>query len=198
MPNAAIMINEMFVPFLAALLGAIIGGVFTLWGVRKAYDFDLLKQKIYDQNEVNNFEQMIRTEIETLWSSYQEGIGASLEALPNNTPFELIYPVSQNYFSVYDNNTVLLGKISDNDKRKLIVTIYVQAKGLLDSYRMNNESLYKLEQTIFFNQQNNNSFFRQLQNSQIEGLKLYADNLKASHNKLKQNIETFLNISRNL
>ena len=77
--------------------------------------------------------QAIHDEIETLWDNYMDGIGHHTEALADGQPLNIYYPVTQEYFTVYNTNAFFIGRIRDHDLRKLIVSTYSKARGLIDS-----------------------------------------------------------------
>ena len=51
------------------------------------------------------------------------------------------YPLGTDYFTIFNANSSNIGKISDNKKRELIVSIYITAKYFLDCIRTNNHCL---------------------------------------------------------
>ena len=183
--------NDVLSTFFAALIGSFMGGLYTLEGVRESHRLEIIRNQSEEENLIANFLQMIHTEINVLWDQYNEKMGKTLETLPNNSPLQLYYPISQDYFSVYNNNTMILGKIENERLRTLITTIYSMAKGLVDGFKMNNELLNKFEQTIVFNQQTNNSFMQRMQQEQLNNLAQYATHLKESHKELDQQIKSF-------
>ncbi len=57
----------------------------------------------------------------------------------------MYYPLTQDYFTVYQSNAHLIGEIQNEDLRGLIILTYSAAKGVVDSYRYNNHIVEKHE-----------------------------------------------------
>ena len=122
----------------AAVTGAIIGGRYVKQGVLLAAENARKAERDKERVEIENLRKALLVEIEVLVSSYQENAGVALEAANDNQPFPFIYPTHQRYFVIFEENAHLIGRIPDDLERELIVKGYAQAKGLLDSYRLNN------------------------------------------------------------
>lgn len=56
------------------------------------------------------------------------------------------YPLTQDYFTTYQSNAHLIGEIENDDLRNLIIEMYSEAKGVVDSYRYNNHIVGQHEQ----------------------------------------------------
>jgi len=70
--------------------------------------------------------------------------GQDLESLePNKYLGE--FPLSESYFTVYDNNAGAIGSIPDEALRNQIVRTYIRAKGMVDSIRLYNNLLSKAQ-----------------------------------------------------
>lgn len=127
----------------AAILGAIIAGgaavASVLLSAKKSRELEQEKER----QEVSNLRKALLTEIDTLMLRYMDGMGKMLEAHPSNEPLAIVYPAYQRYFVVFEENAHLIGKIPDDRERELIVGCYNAAKGLLDSYRLNNSMTEK-------------------------------------------------------
>ena len=178
--------------FWAAIIGGIITGLFSILAVFCAHGKEIERQKKQEESLIKGLLQSIHDEVETLWDTYQEGMGVHLEALLENQPLAWFYPVIQDYFTVYHGNSFLIGRIKDNDLRKSIITTYTRAKGLIDSYRLNNDFTQKCEQLDSLYKQTNNPVFVQQLNAQRTVMVDYAKKIKESHNKVKNNVNTLL------
>jgi hypothetical protein len=179
-----------WIAFGAAIVGAIVGGAITgystLRGVEKSYQNAVELQKKKEQAIIQGLLQALHDEVETIWERYMEGVGFHLEALKENQPLILYYPVVQDYFTVYNSNTFLIGHIADNDLRKDIVFLYTTAKGLVDSYRLNNDLVQKFEywNNLFIETQN--EVHKDRAAAQFGVLVEYAKIIKKQHDILKQ------------
>src|SRR5712692_3255191 len=120
-----------------ALVAAIIGGMITARATTKAtqraneHTLRLEQQKHDDA--VRGVLLGLRAEISTLWDIYSTEFGAVIEQLPEGEEFSYIYPLYQNYFTVYESNAHLFGHIPDDNLRQAIVATYLKARGLIDT-----------------------------------------------------------------
>lgn len=162
----------------SSLLSALIGGVFVLFGVFLQYKTQEAHNKKNEQRVLKSLLQAIHDEIETVYERYQETMGSQLEALSDNQPLLLHYPLNNDFFSVFHGNTSLIGKIESNDLRKQIIKTYILAKGIIDSYRMNNYLLQQYEQAYRIHQETGSQIHLNHANAQYSRLIEYAKSLK--------------------
>jgi hypothetical protein len=124
----------------SALIGAIIGGIFTSattwWSIRRS-----------QKNQIAGVVQGIRAEVETLWDIYRIKFKDAIPLLENGEPILKEYPLYlyQGYFVVYDSNSSRIGQIADDILRKEIVTGYLKAKELIDAHLHNNKLVEDLD-----------------------------------------------------
>jgi len=135
--------------FYSAISGAVIGGTitgyFTLLSTNKNYRNQLDQARGEEEKLIKGLLQAIHDEVETLLERYQEIAGTRLESLKDGEPLLFFYPLTGDYFTVYNGNSFLIGRVPDNDLRKQIIKTYTLAKGMVDSFRMNNDFLQKYE-----------------------------------------------------
>ena len=175
--------------FGSAITGAIIGGLitgyFALRTTKKAHNNQM---ELVIQNEtklIQGLLQAIHDEIETVFERYQESMGARLESLKDGEALLFYYPLVSDFFTVYNGNSFLLGRIPDNDLRKQIIKTYTLAKGMVDSYRMNNDLNQKFEHWHQVFQESKNEIHQQKASAQLRALVEYAKNLKKDHQEVK-------------
>ena len=125
-----------------------------------------------------------------------DGIGRNLEVLEGNKPVNFYYPLTQEYFTVYNTNAFLIGQIEDHDLRKLIVTTYTKARGLIDAYRLNNELLAKYEHWYWTSLQSGHPTHKKIAEEKYRALVDYAKTLKELHNDLSTNTKELLRALR--
>jgi len=181
-----------------ALVGGGLAGAFTLCGVRYAHKKDLEKQDQAKEDTLKGFYQATHAEVETLWSAYQKGVGAQLEELDDDKPLLVYFPVTQDYFTIYKANSNLIGQIPNADLRKSIVTMYTNAQGLVDSYRLNNhlneqyESCYRIYNDAI-NETSKEEHRLELVRM-YKNLTDYAGKIKESHHELRTQTDELLKL----
>lgn len=184
------------VSLVSVIIGGIIGGsmslVASLKATERAYKYRLKLQEESRKEDVKNLIQAIHDEIDILWDRYLWGVGNELEKLAEGEPFLSFYPVTQEYFVVYNANASLIGSIDNHELRKEIVTIYTKAKALIDSYKMNNNYLQRYDYITSLFQETKNPVFEQ-QAAAIKMLMIdRVKKIKLTHYEIKQDIKSFL------
>ncbi len=195
MNEQEILINEMFSPFLSALLGALVGGLFALMGVAYAHSLTLKRDQGKEDNLILSFKRMIKTEIKVLWSRYQTTIGIELEELREGQPLLSSLIFDGNYFVVYDNNSQVIGKLNDCQLSEKIVSVYTSAKGLLNLYQINNGILAEYAEFMFENHVAKKMYSSNVnvrERHLLDKLKVHTKQLKEDHSQLKVQIEDLL------
>jgi hypothetical protein len=182
--------------FLSSGIGALVGSALTLFAAYLSHRWEVSKQKKEDARTLMGVLQAVHDEIETLWDLYIDGIGHELEALPNGQGLRIYYPVTQQYFTIYTTNALFIGRIRDNDLRKLIVTAYSKARGLIDSYRLNNDLLQKHERAHWFFLQTNNPVHQAAATGYLQAVVNYASTLKRLHDDVKSQAQDLLHALR--
>ncbi|TDY01113.1 hypothetical protein [Thiohalophilus thiocyanatoxydans] len=174
---------------LSALGGAIIGGgiagFFSLKSTNKAHENAVALEEKKQLELMSGLLQGLHDELETLWDTYSDGVGVQLEALGEDKPLLMYYPVTQEYFPIYMGNSFLIGRIEDTDLRKKIVTTYTKARGLIDSYRLNNDMVKKFEHWQSMYRQTGQGVFNEHAEDYYGRLSKYAKKIKKSHDELK-------------
>ena len=124
----------------SAIGGAVIGGLLTGYFALRSTDKSFKNQQQHaDDNEkkvIRGLLQAIHDEVETIWDRYQETMGAQLETLKEGEALLFYYPLVSDFFTVYNGNSFLIGRIPNNDLRRQIIKTYTLAKGMVDSFRL--------------------------------------------------------------
>ena len=174
---------------LSGLIGAVIGGgitgIVTWWSVRETESNNKDAKDKSDKEIIKGLLQALHDELETIYERYQESMGSHLEAMQTGTALLLYYPIINDFFTVYNSNAFLIGRIDDNDLRKSLVRTYVLSKGLVDSFRMNNEMISRYEHWDLLAAETNKDIHKQVAHAHHEGLINYAAQLKSIHMQAK-------------
>jgi hypothetical protein len=177
---------------LSEFVAALTGGVFALTGVYIAHLLGEKRRRREEADVIQGLLQGLHDEIETLSEIYYERVGAAVEALQDGQGFESYWVVTQDYFTVYSSNCHLVGKIPDVDLRKEVIVTYTTAKSLLDTFRMNNELVNRLEQSVLLANETKNQQHVQEAIIRRKQLALYANSLKKIHASLKPRVSSLL------
>jgi hypothetical protein len=177
---------------LSSGVGAFIGSALTLAG---AYWVHWLERKEATRKEAEHLLgllQGIHDEIETLWESYMGSAGAQTESLRENNPMLFYWPITQDYFTIYNTNAFFIGKIRDHDLRKQIVATYAKARGLIDSFRLNNDLVQKYEYAYMLAQESQTAVHQTNAQVRYQSLVQYSTALKTRHSELKSMVAELL------
>ena len=158
------------------------------------HERDLLAEK--EASEVKSFVHAVMVEVETLWEVYQEGAGKRLEALEKGKAFMYFYPISQDYFTVYNGNSFLVGKVNHPRLRRAIVETYTKARGLIDGFYLNNDMVQKWNHLDLMRQDSQNPMLIHMMWMQEQSLVHHAVKLREIHRQTKESLEHLLLIAK--
>jgi len=181
---------------IAAVIGGCIAGYFAMRSTDKAFENQKKQAQQNEDKLIKGVMQAIHDETETVFERYQETMGAKLESLPEGQPLLVYYPLVSDFFTVYNSNAFLLGRIPDNDLRKQIIKTYTLGKGIIDSFRMNNDMLQKFDYWNQVFQESKNATHQQKAAALFHSLVLYAKDMKTTHQQVKSEISQLLRTLR--
>jgi len=170
----------------------ILGVVIALVCVYAKSRFSLSNSRKINKENLKGFLQAIFADVNTLKSVYMADVGQEVEKIDGSQPFYMYYPITSNYFVVYDQNAHLLGELRDERMRGLIISIYTKAKILKDSFLHNNHEIkrlndYKEELTL-----HDKPSLQERADSLERGLVQYANKIKVMHDDLLQEVNQLL------
>ncbi|MEH6442940.1 MAG: hypothetical protein V7784_03500 [Oceanospirillaceae bacterium] len=132
--------------WLTSLLGLLIGAVIAAHYAKKvALQAVFERQQLAnqaDKNEIEGYLQALHVESKIVFENFQNKIGRDIESLSEGGALLQNYVQNSDYFFVYNANSQLLGRISNDALRLQIVKANTLFKILLDSL-MYNDVLYK-------------------------------------------------------
>lgn len=124
--------------FFSGLIGAGVGGWFTLYAAKITIRQAAEAENRQDAKEIQNLLDALGVELGTLWTLHAQRIGAIVAELTDGEPFLYYYPLSQDYFTIYNANAACIGKIQDASLREAIVVTYNKCKKVVDGFNYNN------------------------------------------------------------
>lgn len=165
--------------FITALIGAFVGGWFTLKGV------DREAKITRAENEKNSLELQlsvlkgIKGEIFTLMSLYNKRMKNSIDSIGSGKALLFNFPVGDDNFTFYEQNAKIIAKL-DDDARDSIINIYTYARSLIQSFKGNNQLLVEYEKILFDMADNNKNrdMYERLHAEKIEIMVDYAQGIK--------------------
>lgn len=182
--------------FGSAIIGAIVGGLitgyFALVTTKRAFKNQRALASESESKLIRGLLQAIHDEIETIYDRYQETMGSRLESLVDGAGLNFYYPVFSDFFTVYNGNSFLIGRIPDNDLRKQIIKTYTLSKGMVDSFRLNNDLVQKFEHSNMVFSETKQQIHQQQATAHYQALVGYAKTLKQQHDVLKKEIQNLL------
>ncbi|WP_157492433.1 hypothetical protein [Geothrix fermentans] len=186
------MVSSLISGLIGSIIGGLIAGFFSLRAVSNAEEADRKKRTEVDAKIILSLLQALHDELDSVFATYQERIGARVEALPEGQPLLFYYPVINDFFTVYNANAYLIGRIENNDLRKALVQTYVLAKGMVDSFRMNNELLSKFEHWHALAAETNNPVHKQNAKDRFSNLASYATQIRKGHIETKKSLSELM------
>ena len=178
--------------FVSAMIGGVVAGFFTLRGVSKTFKYQRQQTKDDEEKIIKSLLQAIHDEIETIWERYQNTMGRRVESLKDGEPLNFYYPLFSDFFSIYNGNGALIGRVPDNGLRKQIIKTYTLAKAMVDSFRCNNHLVEKYELSTRSVVESQLDAHRALANTDCDALREYAGSLREGHNHLKREVDKLI------
>ena len=165
-------------------VGSITAVGVAIWVSHKQYRDARVIEQEKRNSEVLAYLQAIHAELSTLWDGYSNGVGTALKLLPEGRPFMVSWGGTIDAFTIYNNNSVFVGRISDSELRTLLVSSYAKFKGIILSINTNNGLLTKLQEQFQAGEWDRN------QSQLIE----YAGALKRDDSELSLRIPRLLSV----
>ena len=177
---------------LSTIVGGLIASATAYLVTKKTYDDQVKQAEKTEEQLIKGLLQSIHDEVETVYERYLETMGGKLESLNEMEPLIIIYPLVSDFFSVYNGNSFLIGRISNNDLRKKIIKTYTLAKGMVDSFRLNNDLVNKYEYAYFLYSESQSDVHKNQMSAHYQSLINYASTLKHAHNEFKKEVSSLL------
>lgn len=138
---------DAYVSLVSGLVGAVVGGFFTLKGATNAHALAAKKEEATDRERMITTLMLLRIEISGSWDMFHEECGDELSGQPEGTPFLNILPIGANPFPIFDSGPAALNLLP-RELAKDVVHFYMRAKGLIAAIEMNNRDYEQVLQYV--------------------------------------------------
>ncbi|QJI39450.1 hypothetical protein HKK52_00395 [Pseudomonas sp. ADAK2] len=128
---------DAYLSLVSGLVGALIGGAFTLKGATKAHELALKKEQAADKEKMITTLMLLRTEIATAWALFKYEYADELSQQAPETPYLTVFPIGASPFPIFDSAPQALNLLP-SELAKDVVHFYMRAKGLIAMIEMNN------------------------------------------------------------
>ena len=177
-----------------ALIGAVIGGRYTLRGVdreakitRKEAEREAIELQL-------SVLKGIKGEMSTLIDLYNKRMRERIDAIKQGDHLHVNFPIGDDNFTFYEQNAKVLAKINDV-ARDSIINIYTYARSLIQSFKGNNQLVMEYEKILFDMADNNKDkeMYERLHDAKMEIMVDYAQGIKAIDAELMDVIDKGFN-----
>lgn len=131
--------------FITALIGAVIGGRYTLKGVEKEAEINKQASERDSLELKLSVLKGIKGEITTLLGLYDVRMKEHIDDIAPGKILGIGFPVGDDNFTFYEQNAKEIAKLSD-ESRDGIINIYTYARSLIQSFKGNNELINQYQE----------------------------------------------------
>lgn len=177
--------------FWSGLGGAVAGGLFTLGGT-------LIEGRRQERQNATNAKEDrlnvligVKAELECLFNIYNARMLGNMDEYTGDSPFLLQFPITQNYFTFYEANSLALSKVNEKTLNE-IVAMYATCRSLVDSFRGNNEVIEDLIRSGRIFESSNSEYHREQYNTDYAIATEYGAGLKEIHLQTMERYRTCL------
>ncbi|MCK7252854.1 hypothetical protein [Enterobacter roggenkampii] len=173
--------------FITALIGAFIGGLFTLRGVDRQAKITRAETERSDLELQLSVLKGIKGEVSTLINIYNKRMQRHIEGIRPGEMLLISFPIGDDNFTFYEQNAKLIAKL-DDAARDSIINIYTYARSLVQSFKGNNQLVAEYEK-IFFDMADNNKdkeMYQRLHDAKVAVMIDYAQGIKNIDSELRE------------
>lgn len=187
-------IPEWFSSFITALIGAIVGGFFTLRGVDREARITRAEAERESIELQLSVLKGIKGEVSTLIDLYNKRMRESIDSISPGEMLLINFPVGDDNFTFYEQNAKVIARLNDT-ARDSIINIYTYARSLIQSFKGNNQLVMEYEKILFDMADNNKNkdMYERLHEAKIEVMVDYAQGIKMIDSELMDVIDRGFN-----
>lgn len=187
-------IPEWFSSFITALIGAVVGGFFTLRGVDREARITRAEAERESIELQLSVLKGIKGEVSTLIDLYNKRMRESIDSISPGEMLLINFPVGDDNFTFYEQNAKVIARLNDT-ARDSIINIYTYARSLIQSFKGNNQLVMEYEKILFDMADNNKNkdMYERLHEAKIEVMVDYAQGIKMIDSELMDVIDRGFN-----
>lgn len=187
-------IPEWFSSFITALIGAVVGGFFTLRGVDREARITRAEAERESIELQLSVLKGIKGEVSTLINLYNKRMRESIDSISPGEMLLINFPVGDDNFTFYEQNAKVIARLNDT-ARDSIINIYTYARSLIQSFKGNNQLVMEYEKILFDMADNNKNkdMYERLHEAKIEVMVDYAQGIKMIDSELMDVIDRGFN-----
>jgi len=140
--------------FITALIGAFVGGLFTLRGVDREAKITRAEAEKNALDLQLSVLKGIKGEVSTLINLYDKRMKNHIDSIGPGKKLLIIFPIGDDNFTFYEQNAKIIAKLNDA-ARDSIINIYTYARSLIQSFKGNNQLVVDYEKILFDMADNN-------------------------------------------
>ena len=181
--------------FITALIGAFVGGLFTLRGVEREAKITRAEAEKNALELQLSVLKGIKGEVSTLINLYDKRMKNHIDSIGPGKKLLIIFPIGDDNFTFYEQNAKIIAKLNDA-ARDSIINIYTYARSLIQSFKGNNQLVVDYEKILFdmADHNKNKDMYEKLYAAKIEVMVDYAQGIKNIDAELRYAINEGFNV----
>lgn len=188
-------IPEWLSSFITALIGAVVGGMFTLRGVDREAKITRAEAEKESLELQLSVLKGIRGEVFTLISLYNKRMRDHIDDIGPGKMLCIGFPIGDDNFTFYEHNAKVIAKLNDAP-RDSIISIYTYSRSLIQSFKGNNQLVVEYERILFDMADNNKNkeMYEGLYAAKTKVMIDYAQGIKAIDAELRKVVDEGFNV----
>lgn len=162
-------------------IGAIIAIAIAIWVPYLQRRQALEAMKAAELDQVRHVLRNLLDEMIVITSGFKEGNGKKLMEVIDGQPFDVIIPIMEQPFPIFDAAATKLGLIQSDELRRHIINAYGRANGFISSVRLNNALVDRFDEAAYLRAVHNDDVHERLFLARQQRLVEYARALKKNY-----------------
>jgi hypothetical protein len=185
---------------LLALVSVVVGAFVARHSIRKLTTESLERQQqqvlANQRAAVDGFLHALHVESKVVFETFQTKVGKAFETLEENEALLKCYPQASDYFCVYNNNTKMLGEITNDALRLQIVKANALFKAFLDTLRYHDQLVSQFNALDLIAHQSQKPIDEGTAKRQLNTVKEHTKTLKLEHSVMSAQMYQMISMLR--